>query len=123
MAENYTDKKSGWSCSENQKEKKGMIISIYQRKVEGSNIDLIRTDSKLKGSTLDQFKTYMGNIENYMKNDKDLVDFKILEDDKANNRKVIYSEAKMPLMNNRTLVLDIKTDWTIDDGKSAFVIM
>ena len=53
MAENYTDKKSGWSCSENQKEKKGMSITIYQRKVEGSNINLARTDSKFKGQTLD----------------------------------------------------------------------
>ena len=63
MAENYTDKKSGWRCCENQKEKKGMSITIYQRKVEGSKIDLVRIDSKLKGSTLDQYKTYMGDFE------------------------------------------------------------
>ena len=64
----------------------------------------------------------MGNLENNMKNDKTCVDFKILEVDDLNNRKVIYSETKMPLMNNRTVVLDIKSDWTIDDGKSALVI-
>ena len=64
----------------------------------------------------------MGNLENNMKKRSDCVDFKVLEDDKANNRKVIYQESKMPLMNNRTVVLDVKTDWTIDDGKSALII-
>ena len=58
-----------------------------------------------------------------MEDEKSCVDFKVLENDYANNRKVVYSETKMPLMNNRTVVLDIKSDWTIDDGKSASIIL
>ena len=53
MAEDYTNKKSGWTCKENCKEKDGKSLTIYQRKVEGSKNDLSRYDSRFKGCTLE----------------------------------------------------------------------
>ena len=69
LAENVEDKKLGWKRSVNQKEKKGYSVIIYQRKVEGSKINLVRSDTKLKGVTLAQFRTFMDDVEKF-KNDK-----------------------------------------------------
>ena len=55
-----------------------------------------------------------------MKNDKSIVDFKVIENDLANKRKIIYMEAKMPMMSNRTALLDFKMDDQIDGGNIVF---
>tara|TARA_B110000285_G_C14664949_1_gene397734 strand:+ start:232 stop:534 length:303 start_codon:yes stop_codon:yes gene_type:complete len=35
---------------------------------------------------------------------------------------VIYSETKIPLCDNRTCLVDYRSDYTIDDGNTALVI-
>jgi len=116
LAEDLTDKKIGWKRVVNQKEKKGLIIEIHKRMVEGSKIGMIRSDSRYKGVNLAQFKIFMNDTDK-INNDKAIQDFKIIEEDPANDRKVIFMEMKMPLMKNRTAVLDMKTNDKLDDGK------
>ena len=54
------------------------------------------------------------------KKDPSVVEVKVLEDDA--DHKVIYSESRIPLCDNRTCVVDVRTDYTIDDGNAALVI-
>lgn len=40
-----------------------MSLQIYQRKVEGSKMNLIRIDSKLKGVNLTQYAKYYAEVD------------------------------------------------------------
>jgi len=122
MAENYTDKSSGWTRAIQKLEKNndGFECIIYQKKVEGSKVNLIRSDSKLKGVTVQQYKAFMGDTDK-IKNDKAIQDFRIIEEFPGTDRKIYYMEMKMPLMKNRTALLDLTTIEK-DDGKSVLML-
>ena len=124
LAEPYTEKSSGWTRSVNKLEKKGdgMEVIIYQRKVEGSKMNMIRSDSKLKGVNVKQYKDFMNDTDK-IKNDKAIQDFRIIEDfNPAEARKIYYMEMKMPLMKNRTALLDMTFNEKLDNGKQVLML-
>ena len=57
-----------------------------------------------------------------IKNDKSIMDFKIIEEDIPNMKKIYYMEMKMPLMKNRTALLDMKINDKLDGGKQVLML-
>ena len=88
----------------NQPEKNGMSIVINERMHE-NKMKLVRSDAKLKGCNIFQYESFMKDIENWS-SDKSIKEVKVLEQPNE-NKMVIYMEMAMPLMKNRTAVLDI----------------
>ena len=122
MAEPYTEKSSGWTRAIQKLEKNndGFECIIYKKAVEGSKVNMIRSDSKLKGVTVEQYKTFMADTDK-IKNDKAIQDFKIIEDFAPECRKIYYMEMKMPLMTNRTALLDLTIN-ELDGGKQVLML-
>jgi len=56
-----------------------------------------------------------------IKNDKSIADFRMLEEDKEKGTRVYYMEMKLPLMKNRTAVLDCKV-LAPNDGKDCLML-
>ena len=104
LNEDLEDKKLGWKRVVNQPEKKGLSVKISERKTD-TKIKLIRSDSKLFGCNIFQYESFIKDIENWS-SDKSIKEVKVLEQPNE-NKMVIYMEMAMPLMKNRTAVLDI----------------
>ena len=121
MAEDLEDKKNGWKRIVNQPEKKGCAILIHKKVIEGEKLNMIRSDSRLKGVNIEQYKNFMNDTEK-IKNDKSIMDFKIIEEDIPNMKKIYYMEMKMPLMKNRTALLDMTINDKLDDGKQVLML-
>ena len=118
LNENLEDKKLGWKRVVNQPEKKGLSVKISERKTD-TKIKLIRSDSKLLGCNIFQYESFMKDIENWS-SDKSIKEVKVLEQPNE-NKMVIYMEMAMPLMKNRTAVLDI--DIIRLEGSSQVLMM
>ena len=103
LNEDLEDKKIGWKRVVNQPEKKGLSITVRERKTDGK-IKLIRSDSKLLGCNVFQYEAFMKDFENWS-SEKSIKEIKLILE--TENRMVIYMEMAMPLMKNRTAVLDI----------------
>lgn len=122
MNENYTEKESGWIRAINKLEKKGdgLECIIYQKKPPGQNVNLIRSDYKLKGVTVEQYRGLMDDVDK-LKSDKSIKDFQLIENKPAEGKKVYFMEMKMPLMTNRTALVDVEFI-NKDDGKALLML-
>ena len=103
LKEDLEDKKIGWKRMINQPEKNGMSIVINERMHE-NKMKLVRSDAKLKGCNIFQYECFMKDMDNWA-NDKSIKECKLVEQD--GNKMVIYMEMNMPLMTNRTALLNI----------------
>jgi hypothetical protein len=63
LNEDLNDKKLGWKRTINQKEKKGIATIMHVRKQPGSKINLLRSDIRLKGVNVTQYKEFMADFE------------------------------------------------------------
>ena len=81
---------------------------------------MVRTDSKLKGVTVKQYKDFMGDTDK-IKNDKSIKEFRIIEEFPP-DRKIYYMEMNVPLMNNRTTLLNLTLNDKLDDGKQVLML-
>ena len=83
-------------------------------------MNMVRTDSKLKGVTVKQYKDFMGDTDK-IKNDKSIKEFRIIEEFPP-DRKIYYMEMNVPLMNNRTTLLNLTLNDKLDDGKQVLML-
>ena len=93
---------------------------IYQRKLPNTKVNLIRSDYKLKGVTVEHYRVLMDDVDK-LKGDKSIQDFKLIENKPAEGKKVYYMEMKMPLMKNRTALVDVEFI-DRDEGKTLLML-
>ena len=122
LNEDYTAKESGWTRAINKLETKGdgMECIIYQRKLPNTKVNLIRSDYKLKGVTVEHYRVLMDDVDK-LKADKSIQEFKLIENKPAEGKKVYYMEMKMPLMKNRTALVDVEFI-NRDEGKTLVML-
>jgi len=70
LAEDVNNKKLGWKKILTIKEKKNILVSgiLHQRKMQGSKIDLMRSDLTFRGVSLKAFQNMTKSMEKTLKN-------------------------------------------------------
>ena len=106
MAEDLTDTKVlKWKKSINSKKDKDYTLTMYQRPTGKGKMNLIRSDLVFKNKNIDKFTEISMNIECF-KNSSHKELYLVEQIDE--NTHIWYSRAKLPLMTDRDLLLQVQ---------------
>jgi len=114
----FNEDLSGWKKVKTTKEKDflkyGIKAEVYQRKQEGSKINLIRLDSTMKNLDCEK---YVGSIAN--PTDTSMYkEYKVIEN-MPNGDVIVYQRVGLPLVNDRDCCFNVHTEKT--DGEGVYL--
>ena len=126
LAEDVKDPKSGWHKTVDVPEKDGIQIQVYQRKLEGSSLDICRGDCWMRNVSTDIIKEFeMGYLDKYghrFDKHKAIKEMKVLEYNEETKDVLMYQRFKMGLLaNDREMLMHIKT-YDVEAGKTLRIV-
>lgn len=118
--ENVRDPSTGWASKLDMKEKDGVKVQLWSKKMPDTKMNMMYSEAVYKGIKMITFFNFIKDFEKTMKDQPMIKQFKVLTRDENGYPEITYSITKAPMMSDRENLTSLKVR-DLEDGSKLFI--